>query len=147
MIKDKIIRLFGKIRFFVKAQFSALGGNIVDYSIMLILTEIFHVHYTVSIVIGGIFGALVNFFINQAWAFRVKDAPYKSSIFNQLIKFTIVAINSILLKSSGTFIITSIFKFDYIISRLIIDAVVSITFNYTFQKYWVFKKKKIDQQP
>ena len=44
------------------------------------------------------------------------------------MRFILVVINSITLKSLGTYIITKFFKIDYKISRIIIDLFVSITF-------------------
>ena len=125
---------------FIKAQLSAFVGGITDYSIMIFLTEIFHVHYTISIVIGGIIGAVVNFCVNNRWSFHSKDNPYKNSITKQLLKFLLVVINSIFLKSWGTYTITTFMMIDYRISRIITDLFVSIGFNYTLQRYWVFKK-------
>jgi putative flippase GtrA len=125
---------------FGKAQVSAFIGGMTDYAIMLFLTEVFQVHYTVSIVIGGIIGAVVNFSLNNKWAFRSADTAYKNSMRKQLLRFVLVVINSIFMKSTGTYAITTFLKIDYKISRIITDLAVSIGFNYTLQRYWVFKK-------
>jgi putative flippase GtrA len=131
---------FAKLIVFAKAQVSAFVGGMTDYAIMVFFTEVFHVHYTISIVIGGIIGAFVNFRLNNKWTFHSKDAPYKNSLRKQLLKFMLVVLNSIFLKSSGTYLITTYLFIDYKISRLIVDLIVSIGFNYTLQRYWVFKK-------
>ncbi|MDD4992304.1 MAG: GtrA family protein [Paludibacter sp.] len=125
---------------FGKAQLSAFVGGITDYGIMVFCTEVFHVHYTLSIVIGGMIGAVVNFSINKKWAFHSKNNHYQHSMRRQLLKFLLVVVNSIFLKSIGTFAITTMLSLDYKISRLITDLFVSIGFNYTLQRYWVFKK-------
>jgi putative flippase GtrA len=125
---------------FGKAQVSAFIGGITDYAIMVFFTEAFHVHYTVSIVIGGVVGAVVNFSLNKKWAFHSKNTSYQSSMRRQLLKFVLVVANSIFLKSTGTYAITTFLGIDYKISRLITDLFVSVGFNYTLQRYWVFKK-------
>jgi len=132
-------KLVNKIFVFAKAQVSAFIGGLTDYAIMVFITEVFHVHYTISIAIGGIIGAVVNFSLNRKWTFRSKDLPYKNSINLQLIKFILVVINSIVLKSSGTYFITTFLRIDYKISRIFVDLFVSIALNYTLQKNWVFK--------
>jgi len=129
-----------KLNVFIKAQLSALLGGVVDYLIMVLLTEIFHLHYTISIAIGGVIGAIVNFSLNKKWTFYSKDIPYKNSMLAQLMKFVLVVLNSILLKASGTYLITTFLGFDYRISRIATDLFVSIVFNYTLQKLWVFGK-------
>lgn len=136
-------KIFEKLFVFAKAQVSAFIGGVSDYAIMVFITEVFHVHYTISIAIGGIIGAIINFGLNKTWTFRTKNIPYKNSIYKQMIKFVLVVVNSILLKSSGTYLITTFLHIDYKISRIMVDLVVSLLFNYTLQRYWVFKKVKV----
>ena len=131
---------FAKFKVFIKAQLSAFIGGMTDYAIMIFFTEVFHLHYTISIVIGGVIGAVVNFSLNKTWTFYSNDKLYKNSMRKQLLKFIFVVFNSILLKSSGTYAITTYLNIDYKISRLITDLFVSLGFNYTLQRYWVFKK-------
>ncbi len=123
-------------RIFFKAQFSAFIGGIADYIIMILLTEYAGIFYTYSIAISGILGAVVNFSLNRYWAFKSVDEKKRT----QLARFVFVVVGSIALKSSGTYVITEYLKLDYRISRLCIDAVVSLAFNFTMQKYWVFKE-------
>jgi len=134
--------LFERILVFAKAQVSAFIGGITDYAIMVFITEVFHVHYTISIAIGGIIGAVVNFSLNRYWTFPTKELRYKNSINKQLLKFVLVVINSILFKSSGTYLVTTFLKIDYKISRVIVDLFVSIAINYNLQRHWVFKSIK-----
>lgn len=131
---------FAKIIVFAKAQISAFIGGMTDYAIMIFFTEVFHLHYTISIVIGGVIGAIVNFSLNKTWTFYSNDKLYKNTMRKQLLKFIFVVLNSILLKSSGTYAITTFLRIDYKISRLITDLFVSLGFNYTLQRFWVFKK-------
>ncbi len=125
---------------FSKAQFSAFIGGVVDYGSMIFITEFIHIHYTISIIISGIIGAYVNFNINKKWSFATKDGCYAHNQIPQLIKFCIVVLNSIFLKTSGTFLLTNYLRLDYKISRIVIDLIVSLLFNYNLQKKWVFKK-------
>ena len=134
------IKLIHKVFVFLKAQMSAFAGSVFDYAIMIFLTECFHIHYTYSIVVGGFFGAIINFSLNKTWTFRSKDRPYKSDLTWQLIKFSIVVLNSVFMKSAGTYLVTTFVGIDYKISRIIVDLFVSLVFNFSLQKYWVFRK-------
>lgn len=120
---------------FLRAQFSAFAGGVADYGIMIFCTEVLHIHYTRSIMISGILGAVINFSINKFWTFKTGSTP----VGGQLVKFCVVVLGSILLKSSFTYLLTENLHLDYKISRLLIDIVVSLGFNYTLQKYWVFR--------
>lgn len=127
---------------FAKAQFSAFFGGMFDFMVMIGCTEFLGIHYTKSIIIGGLLGALVNFSINRYWTFHSPDRPsYKK----QLIRFYVVVLGSIALKSSGTYFVTEFFTLNYKFSRLIVDLFVSVGFNFTLQKYWVFRHKKAYQ--
>ena len=121
---------------FLKAQASALIGGLVDYSIMIMCTEIAHIHYTISILISGCIGAIVNFSINRKWTYHAEKIEVKG----QLLKFVVVVIGSVLLKSAGTYLFTNWLRIDYKISRVMTDILVSLGFNYTLQTYWVFRK-------
>lgn len=124
---------------FAKAQVSAFSGGMVDYGTMVFCTELLHIHYTISIAIGGIIGAVVNFSINRYWTFNA-DQANKSPVGAQLAKFIFVVAGSIALKSSGTWLFTNWLQLDYKITRIMVDIIVSLSFNYILQKYWVFKK-------
>lgn len=121
---------------FIKAQFSAFVGGISDYIIMIFLTEVAGLFYVVSIGISGSLGAVINYSLNRYWTFKRTDIPMQT----QLKKFVVVVIGSITLKSSGTYLLTEWVHIDYKISRLMVDAVVSLGFNFMLQKYWVFRK-------
>lgn len=129
------------IRVFIRAQFSAFTGGIADYLTMIFFTEIVGFHYTLSIFIGGTIGAVVNFIINKYWTFKTKEEDQKS-INAQLLRFCFVVCGSILLKISGTYLLTELLFMDYRISRLVTDLVVSLLFNYVLQKHWVFVAAK-----
>ncbi|CAD0004488.1 GtrA family protein [Flavobacterium chungangense] len=123
---------------FLQAQVAAFVGGITDYGLMILLTEVFKLHFTFSILISGTVGAIINFSINRFWVFK-NQSGYSSHINSQLFKFALVVLGSISLKSLGTFIFQKVFQIDYRIGRLITDLFVSYAFNYPLIKNWVFK--------
>lgn len=129
------------VKLFLKAQVSAFSGGVTDYGLMVLLTEWLHIHFTISILISGTVGGIVNFCINRFWAFKSTD-DYCSSASGQLIRFFTVVLGSISLKSGGTYLLHQSLNIDYKIGRLLIDSVVSYGFNYPLMKYWVFKINK-----
>ena len=123
---------------FLKAQVAAFLGGITDYGLMILLTEVFKLHFTFSILISGTVGAVINFSINRFWVFK-NQCGYSSRINSQLFKFALVVLGSISLKSFGTLVFQKVFQIDYRIGRLITDLFVSYGFNYPLIKYWVFR--------
>jgi len=131
---------------FLKAQVSAFAGGLTDYGLMILFTEILGIHFTISILLSGTLGGIVNFCINRFWAFN-DEAEYVASPRNQLIKFAAVVLGSISLKSAGTYILQKCFNLDYRIGRLLIDSIVSYGFNYPMMKLWVFKTQVMETVP
>lgn len=123
---------------FLKAQASAFLGGLADYLIMIACTELLGIHYTISIIISGLLGAVINFSINRKWTFSAE----KGALGMQLARFILVVLGSVFLKSAGTYLITTYLRLDYRISRILTDLVVSLGFNYTLQRFWVFSGKK-----
>jgi putative flippase GtrA len=136
--KNKVMAGAKSFYTFAKAQVSAFIGGVSDYLIMIGLTELTGLHYTLSIFFSGTMGAIINFSINRYWSFTLQGST-NSPLSAQLSRFIIVVAGSIFLKSAGTFLFTSFLKLDYRISRLVIDLIVSYGFNYTLLKKWVFK--------
>lgn len=133
-------RTIDRLLVFGKAQLSAFIGGLTDYGIMVFCTEVLGIHYSISVGIGGVFGAVTNYLINKKWTFYSRAESYRHRGFSQFIRFCVVVINSILLKMLGTLLFTEMLHISYLISRLITDLFVSVVFNYTLQKRWVFRK-------
>jgi len=125
---------------FLRAQLSAFIGGIVDFVVMILLVELVSFHYIPAIALGGTIGAVVNFQININWTFNNKDS---GDVATEIKKFALVVMGSIFLKAIGTHILTSWIGIDYKLSRLITDAIVCFGFNYTLQRFWVFRNIKV----
>jgi len=80
--------------------------------------------------------------VNRKWSFYSNDAQYEFSVLQQLGMFFPVVLGSIALKSAGTFALTSLSKIDYKLTRLVVDVVVSIFYNFMLQKHLIFKKRR-----
>lgn len=127
---------------FAKAQVSAFSGGLLDYAAMIGCTEFLHIHYTISIIISGIIGAVLNFLLNRYWSFRANRSD-KSPIGSQLVKFVMMVAGSVLLKAFGTYLLTNWLRLDYRLSRIVVDIIVSLGFNFVLQNFWVFNRKAI----
>lgn len=127
-----------QIKLFAKSQIASLAGGILDFALMVFFTEVIGFFYSLSILISGTIGGIINFTLNRRWAFKATDGSRRK----QAPRFLICTIGTIVLKTIGTFLVTHGFKIDYKIGRLITDVVVAFGFNFTVQKYWVFAAEK-----
>ncbi|MGX1754540.1 GtrA family protein [Sphingobacterium sp. NPDC055346] len=125
-----------KLRVFLRAQLSAFIGGLSDFGIYTFCYTILKFSAPFSNVISGSLGAIVNFTINRYWSF----GNTQKSIGSQLWKFIIVVVGSITLKSLGIHLLVDIWHLHFLLSKLIVEIIVSLGFNYTLQRFWVFKQ-------
>lgn len=125
-----------KLKEFLKAQLSAFVGGLVDFGIYSFCYKVLLISAPFSNVVSGSLGAVVNFTINRYWSFNNTTVP----LANQLWKFIIVVAGSIFLKSTGIHFLVDVWSFHFLLSKGIVELIVSLGFNFTLQKYWVFKK-------
>lgn len=125
-----------KVREFLKAQLSAFIGGLSDFAIYTFCYKILLLSAPFSNVVSGSLGAVVNFTINRYWAFN----NVHGSVTAQLWKFIVVVVGSILLKSAGIYFLVDIYKAHYLLSKVLVEIIVSLCFNFVLQKYWVFRK-------
>lgn len=125
-----------KLKEFLKAQLSAFVGGMTDLGIYSFCYKVLNISAPFSNIVSGSLGAIVNFLINRYWSFD----NTKSSIGSQLWKFVIVVVGSITLKSIGIHYFVDVWNWHFLLSKLLVEIIVSLGFNFTLQKFWVFKK-------
>lgn len=119
-----------------KTQVSAFLGGLVDWALLIFLTDYCHVFYTFSIIIAGFVGAVINFTINRYWSFKATNEQKRI----QASKFFVMVLGSIFFKTTGTTLLTQNTILNYKISKLLMDFIVSFGFNFPLQKFWIFRK-------
>ena len=120
---------------FIKAQTASLTATIVDFSVTVLLKEVFHCWYLLASILGTISGGSVNFLMNRSWVFRA----HNKKIHFQAIKYILVWVGNLVLVSGGVFVLTRYCGFSYIVSKITISLIVGIFYNYVLQKRFVFK--------
>jgi len=120
---------------FIKAQCSSMAATVIDFMITIFLKEVCGLWYLFSTATGSVMGGVANFIMGRRWVFRAAG----SSPGPQAIKYVLVWVGSILLNVSGMYLLTSIGRLNYVLSKVIVSLTVGICFNYVLQKTFVFK--------
>jgi putative flippase GtrA len=120
---------------FIKAQAASFTATVVDFTITVLLKEVFHCWYLVASIIGTVSGGVVNFLINRSWVFLANN----KRIHFQALKYILVWIGNLVLVSGGVFVLTNYGGFSYIVSKITVSLIVGIFYNYVLQKRFVFK--------
>lgn len=121
---------------FLKYQTAALIATLVDFGVFFILKDVFNVWYVYATAIGALMGAITNFILCRNWAFSARE----KKLVNQIGRYIMVSLGSLLLNTVLVYVITELFKVHENYSRVITAILVAITYNFTLQKYFVFKK-------
>lgn len=124
------------IQFF---RYFFVGGFafLVDYGLLVLLTEVFGLHYLVSATISFIAGLVVNYLLSTSWIFR------KSTLENKWAEFLIFAVIGVIglgLNNLLLYLLTDKLHIHYMISKLITTALVMI-WNFGARKIVLFNKK------
>jgi len=122
---------------FFRYNVVALLATTLDFSLFIILSDIFQIWYVLSTFISAFIGGVVAFFLERNWTFVSKEGK----ISHQAIKYLLVWTMSIVLNTIGLYLIVEYFNIDTVISKLIVSATVGIGFNFLMHNLFVFKQK------
>ena len=122
---------------FGKAQVSAFVGGLFDFLVYTLGIQVLGLSAYLANIISGSLGAVVNFSINRYWTFQSTEV----SVGRQLCKFVVVVVGSISLKSAGIYVLVDLFALNAYYSKIVVEVLVSLGFNFILQKYWVFKQR------
>ncbi len=120
---------------FIKAQAASLAATIVDFSVTIILVEVFRCWYLAASVIGTISGGVTNFMLGRKWVFKATE----KGIPMQAIKYLLVWTGNLVLVSGGVYLVTNYGRINYVLSKILVSIVIGSTYNYLMQKRFVFK--------
>ena len=120
---------------FLKFNIVSILATGVDFAVFVMLTTGFDVYYIIATVVGAICGGITAFILNRNWVFFGKGKV----INKQLSNFILVWAGSIFLNTTGIYVLVQFLKMDEVISKIIISILVGVFFNFTMNKYYVFK--------
>ena len=109
-------------------------GALINWTITVILTEIFKMWYMASYSIGLAINLVFNFLYQRQITFKMRD-----KVKRRFILFTMVSLSTILLNLLLVYLLTEYFKLFYLISIIIITILIAVI-NFILNKELVFKK-------
>lgn len=120
---------------FLKAQTTSLVASLVDLVITIVCVELLGIWYGVASAIGNISGAIVHFTVCRRWVF---DAS-QQKVLLQIGKYVCVWAGYVMLNTSLVILTTTYLSLSYLIAKVIVSIVLSVSYNYTLQKRFIFK--------
>jgi len=119
---------------FIKYTFVGGISFVLDFSLLIILTEYLHFHYLISAAISFTAGLALNYILSIKWVFTNRTCAKKSL---ELTIFAIIGIIGLGLNEIFTWCFTGFFLFPYFISKLTSTFFVYF-WNFLARKYILF---------
>jgi len=123
---------------FMKAQGSAIFATGCDYFMRLMLDKVIGTSYVWATFLGAVFGGIVNCCINYRWVFSGNDNRKRDVAWRYLV----IWLGSVILNTAGTAFFKEVVGIKAYYAMLLTSALVAIGWNYTMQRWFVFRKKK-----
>ena len=120
-------------------RYGFVGGAafLVDYVVLVLLTEVFGMHYLLSATISFILGLVTNYLLSVVWVFN------KRTLGNRWAEFAVFAIIGVIglgLNALIMYVCTDKLGIHYMISK-IISTVIVFFWNFFARKIILFKAK------
>lgn len=113
--KKRLVQQF--IRYFGVA----LVGYAVDFSLLIICKEVFHLHYLVAATVGFTVGLAVTYILSNKYVFGESKFESKKTDF---ALFTIIGLIGLLLLNVLMWVLTSGIGINYLVSKILATIVV-----------------------
>lgn len=120
---------------FVKSQAASLIATGADFGATILLVQVFHVWDAFGSVLGNVVGAVVNFTVSRHWVFAATHVPQG----HQVWRYAVVWLGYIALSFALFVSITSYVEVHYVVVKIGVAIVLSVSYNYVLQKRFVFK--------
>ena len=125
---------------FVRYGLVSVIALAVDFGGMVLLVELFSIHYLVAATVSFISGLVVNYLLSRAWVFT--ERKYESRV-KEFIIFTGIGIVGLLLNNSIMWLAVEKIGIYYIFSKIIATILVFF-WNFGLRKMLVFKEVKTE---
>lgn len=133
----------GRIRhelwMFCKAQLSAQVATLVDFTVSLLLKEVFGMWYVWASFLGALSGGVMNCIVNYRWVFDADGLKKKNVVF----KYFVVWTGSILLNTLGTYLLTELSRQYFLFAKTVVAVSVGLLWNYQLQRLFVYRDTHI----
>lgn len=88
----------------------------IDFGLLYVFTEHFHMHYLLSAVSAFTISMLVNFAISIKWVFKART---KRALWKEITAFAIIGFVGLGLTAFFVWLLTSVFGLYYMVSKLV----------------------------
>jgi putative flippase GtrA len=148
MTKDKIYIFSRKLlkqemlRQFIKFCIIGAINTLLDFGIYIFLSRVLGFYFLYANITSVTLAMASSFILNKYWTFKNFDKGLKQ----QSIKFILVNLVYFFLNNSIVYISVHFFQAHDLLAKMIAVAI-GLFWNFGANKYWTFKKPKVEENP
>ncbi|MBR6458946.1 MAG: GtrA family protein [Actinomycetaceae bacterium] len=106
---------------------------VIDYGVMILLTELFGVPYLISCTISFSISVVVNYYLSMSYIFTSRDDISKSKEFTI---FVVLSVLGVLLTVLFMWMMTDLIGVHYMLSKIVVTGIV-MAFNFITRKIFL----------
>ena len=118
---------------------SGLAAVLVDYTVLITLTELFGIHYLISNICGYMSGLLVAYTLNIRWVFRYRKYEQKTKL--EFSIFIVIVLIGLAISEAMIFMLVETLALPYTLAKLVSIGAIFI-FNFAAKKRFLFSGGK-----
>lgn len=130
-------KLFSQI---IKFGFVGVIATVIDYALMILFTEVFHIPSLISAAMSFTISVIFNYIASVKWVFDVDKK--KNSKQKEIIVFIILSVIGLVINELIMYLLDKFFGIDYKISKLFATGVV-MCWNFITRKIFLESKKEV----
>lgn len=122
---------------FIRVLFTSIVALAIDLGVLLLLTEIFTIHYLISSTISFLLGLMTNYELSIHWAFKERTVTNPKK---ELLLFCLVGVIGLGLNQLLLWLLTDRASFHYLFSKGI-SVLFVFCWNYGVRKFLLFSHR------
>lgn len=122
---------------FIRFSIVGVGNTVVNWIIFFILNAC-GIYYIISNIIAYAVATINSYIWNSLWVFKYGQGLK----INTSVKFFILNLIGLTVNTSIMYVLVDIFNFKKFVA-LVIASIFVVIMNYTVNKLWVFREKKV----
>lgn len=121
-------------------KFGVVGilAFLIDYGVLILLTECFHVHYLISALISFTVSVIFNYLASMKYVFKGKEGMSRS---REFVIFLILSIIGLGLNELFMWLLVDKFTVHYMLSKIFVTAIVMV-WNFITRKLFLEDRSK-----